>query len=39
MAEKLIQPTADTLSQYVLGGLKSEDTLADRELGAAMGGV
>lgn len=29
----------DTLSKYVLRFLKRQDTLADRELGAAMGGV
>ena len=29
----------DTLSKYVLRFIKYEDTLADRELGAAMGGV
>jgi hypothetical protein len=29
----------DTLSRYVLRFVKNEDTLADRELGAAMGGV
>lgn len=31
--------SGDTLSKYVLRFLKREDTLADRELGAAMGGV
>jgi len=33
------RPAEDTLSKYVLRFLKQEDTLADRELGAAMGGV
>lgn len=32
-------PTDDTLSEYVLRFLKKEDTLVDRELGAALGGV
>ena len=33
------RPLGDTLSKYVLRFIKYEDTLADRELGAAMGGV
>ena len=33
------RPRGDTLSKYVLRFIKYEDTLADRELGAAMGGV
>ena len=33
------RPAGDTLSKYVLRFIKYEDTLADRELGAAMGGV
>ena len=33
------RPAGDTLSKYVLRFVKQEDTLADRELGAAMGGV
>ena len=33
------RPAGDTLSKYVLRFIKCEDTLADRELGAAMGGV
>lgn len=33
------RPPGDTLSKYVLRFIKHEDTLADRELGAAMGGV
>ena len=33
------RPAGDTLSKYVLRFVKQEDTLKDRELGAAMGGV
>lgn len=33
------RPAGDTLSKYVLRFVRQEDTLADRELGAAMGGV
>ena len=33
------RPPGDTLSKYVLRFVKQEDTLKDRELGAAMGGV
>jgi hypothetical protein len=33
------RPAGDTLSKYVLRFVMQEDTLADRELGAAMGGV
>ena len=33
------RPPGDTLSKYVLRFVTYEDTLADRELGAAMGGV
>ena len=33
------RPLGDTLSKYVLRFIKYEDTIADRELGAAMGGV